>query len=501
VTGSLVPPTANDPHDMQYESVTSVQTFSCSPEPCTPPPPIVDVTYNDETGEWEQGFVDYPSGTRVVHPGYSSLGYSLSTDGGNSFQYQPGPKIRPPAWGTTDGWDALWGDPAITSSRVDQNHVYISSLAVSHQSMLDAGGSITGFVQTACNGNSCIDGACIAVSRTAGQTFDPIDRINCLSNNRHFYDGGSMESDLNGGVYAAFNDVTARTEDVWYSPTLDPWLQLHFGRIQPGPFGGLQMESHPRLRFDPQTGRLYIMGLADPCFKLADGQAQCQLFIDFWDGTHWHGPVPIGQGDTIGNPTIQRGFVLGQPAPIRTGGQFSFDVGTPSVLANDDIRIVYTSERNTPGRLSLRSYVCTRDLQCTNVGFAWSTQYAQGQQYNPVVVAQPFFITVPAEWVVSYNSTEFDPGSTGTTLSFMAAHLVVDSNGHYVPWSPLVLVHDTPVCPELDGQWGDYDDLQVLSITNNVPTFIRTHTDSTESCTYRDEFWASPLHVSAHMFQ
>jgi len=479
--------------DQQYETITSVQTYNNQL-------PIVDVTYNDDTGEVENGFEVYPTNSRIAFPGYSDLGYSVSVDGGNNFSYQPVPKIRPPNYGQTGGWDALWGDPAMTASRGYQNFVYISSLAISHTSMVNAGGSIVGSVEN-CGVNPCtsfIDGACIARSNDGGIHFMPIQPADCFTNGGHFYDGGSMESDLFGGIYASFNDVFQSSEAVWFAPN----PTASFSLLTQQPFAGHQMVSHPRLRYDPQTGRLYIMGAALPTHQLQDGQVGGTLLIDYWDGSHWHGAVSVNPGsDVLVNPTIQRGPVLGQSARIRRANQFSFDVGTPSVLANDDIRVIYTSEALTPNAAKLINAVCTRDLVCTNVGFNWTTIASAGQQFDPVVIAQPFFITVPAEWAVSYNSTEFAPNdNTGTTLAFMTNMLVVDSGGNHLAWSASVLTQ-AALCPELDGQWGDYDDLRVLSISNNVTTFIRTHTDSRPRCVSRDTFIASPMHVTAHMFQ
>jgi hypothetical protein len=115
----------------------------------------------------------------------------------------------------------------------------------------------------------------------------------------------------------------------------------------------------------------------------------------------------------------------------------------------------------------------------------------------------------PPAWAVSYNSTELDPGPTGTTLSFMEAPVAVDPNTcAALGWRPFVLEQSVPICPTLPYSaggteyWGDYDDLTVLSVDQSgVTTFIRSHTDSTSQCTHRDKHWATPMHVSADTFQ
>ena len=507
----------------QSETSTSVQTPSCSPTPCTPPPPIVDVTYNDLTGE--NLLVQYPPGDRQIFAGASQMGYSFSTDGGVTFHYQPVPKLIPPNSGQVSGWDVLWGDPAITFSRTDQHYVYIQNLAVSHASFpstdqidtrsgLPGLGYIEGSIEWDDNAGNCpanqecsyIDGGCVARSVDMGVHFQPVTAQDCFSHAGHFYDGGSMESDLSGGVYSAFNDVTANTIDVWHAPTLVAPFAL-----MPTPFVGKSIVSHPRLRFDPSTHRLYVVALAQPLVQLADGRISGSLYIDYWDPRlnggvgAWHGPVFLNS-TTLDYPSIPRGIVDGQPANVRAGAQFGFDVGTASVNGNDEIRIAFASEASSPGQAKLFVDICTRALTCTNAGTAWSTLSYAGEQYNPVVVAQPGFIGVPAVWKVSYNSTEFDL-SPGSTIAFVHTTLGVNSNGQLIQWIDHPLVQNMNLCPDtridpetgqIAGYWGDYDDLRILSVSaRGLTTFIRTHADSSNGTCTRDTYNSSPINVSA----
>jgi hypothetical protein len=214
VTGPSVPPTAADPHYEQAETRISVQTFAA------PGPTIVDVVYNDFTGEWAnnlpppQGFITYDaSGNSTWYPGASVMGYSVSTDGGGSFSYPPLPtKLRPPNYGQPGGWDLLRGDPSITSSLYDQHYVYMANLATSDAALQSVGGVMV-------NGNAPIDGACIARSTDAGQTFHQIALGDCLAGSPGplgrfaAYDGSDMVADWNQNVYAAFADLTAQRFD------------------------------------------------------------------------------------------------------------------------------------------------------------------------------------------------------------------------------------------------------------------------------------------------
>ncbi len=529
VTGTSIPPTGNY---QQAETNTSVQTPSCTPPPCNPPPPIVTTTYNDQTNE--ASYLQFPLGTRLIFAGASQLGYSVSTNGGTSFAYQPGPKARPPNFGQVGGWDVLWGDPSITNSRAfGQTYVFIANLAVSHASFPFIGGTDkkTGFPGDGkihgniewnlrddgfpCGAVECsyLDGACIARSTDMGVHFNPVAPSDCFTNSGHFYDGSSMTSTNSGVIFAAFNDVTASTEDVWSAPT----PTATFARITPGPFAGMSMLTHPLLRYDYLTDRVYIMAMGCPpgdpgCPGTSQDQNQRtgRLFIDYWNGSSWHGPVTLPTSNAVFAPWVKRGIVQGLPANLRTGQPFSFDIGTASVNQNDDVRIVYTDLRNN-GLLELNTIVCTRNLVCLPPIVEWNTGAYPGQQFNPSVIAQPGFINVPAVWKVSYDSTEFDVN--GSTLGLLHTTLNVTGTGVHILWLGNALVTNTPLCPDkrtvkvngintIEGYWGDYDDLKILSVSGTgTTTFIRTNSNSTGAQCNRDVFTSMPIHVSAETCQ
>ena len=412
---------------------------------------------------------------------------------GGAFQYgypTPSSKLRPPP-----GWSVLWGDPAITGSRAYQQYVYISNVAVNNASF-PASGFIEGSVTFGSGGKqSFISGACIARSSDYGQTFS-LAASDCVKNvtavpTGDFYDGGSMESDLEGRIYASWVNWSTGSIDVWWAQT----PTSSFTRIitPTGPLAGFTAESHARLRYDPIADRIYLMALVDPIAPVFGDSSRNtgHLMIDYFDpnsGT-WHGAVNVAN-DCLDQPDIIRGTILGLPAKLRTAVSFSFDVGRASPSGGDDIRIVYAGETSALPAAHLKSVVCSRGLAC--MGGTMNTLGSPGEQFNPLVVAQYGFLSIPSQWKVSWSSTEFDPGLSGSTLSTMETDF-----GNF----PIIATFNQPLCPDQRGYWGDYDDMQILSAAAGANTFIRARTESADRCQYRTLSAAKPLHVTALEFQ
>lgn len=136
----------------------------------------------------------------------------------------------------------------------------------------------------------------------------------------------------------------------------------------------------------------------------------------------------------------------------------------------------------------------------------WSTYTYPGAQYSPLVVTQVGLplAGVPSVWALTYNSTELDPAPTGVTMSFMNAHFGVTASGTRLVLFPTAQDVNIPICPDLRGYWGDYDDLQILNTDRNgTTTFIRAHstTGLRAPCASRDQFTENPLHVDGLTFQ
>jgi hypothetical protein len=463
VTGNPGDPTvAGD----QSETDTSVTDFQGKR--------IVTVTYNDLTDV--AGKIDYTPMTRVVKSGATLMGWSNSTDGGKTWKY--GGTLTPPK-----GWSVLWSDPATTADRGgDQRYVFISNLAVP-SSKMPAGG-ISGPI------DDHIGGACIARSVDGGISFK---HYQCVTNESHFYDGGSMAAA--GGltdrhVFAAFVDVDTAKIDVWASPT--PWGSFN---LLSSPFPGMKMFSHPRLRYDRAEQALYAAAL----------DANGITWITRWRTDFGWSPPRVASLTTAGNPIIQL-----SDRKLRTAYQFSFDVGAPTFGQDDQafddrIRVVYTVKDPDTQKLYVRGAVCDIELKnnCKDVP-QWGTTpgnlNVKGQQFSPSVRAYRGSVGQEPGWKVTYLSTDDDP--QGNTVSIKQGNLARLANGTAL-FVPFGLVKGQVICPDNRGYWGDYNELQVMGVEkgSTIPRFIMPYSDSTKGCPTRWEFTSQELHVSAVTFK
>jgi hypothetical protein len=438
----------------QSETAVNVSNFAAKS--------VITVAYNDGTDGGST--VQYTSTTRKVLAGASLLGWSYSTDRGQSWKY--GGKVSPPS-----GWAALWGDPAITRAHLDQRYVFISNLAIP-QEKFPAGG-INGAV------NNYLGGACIVRSVDGGVTFQ---NYQCVHNNHHFYDGGSMAAGIDGKIYASFVDIDTQQIDVWMSPG-------HSGTftLLPPPFPRMEMWSHPRLRMDVYSGVLYVAA------QRVDGV----IFVNRYQGGGWGAPVPASFQAAL-YPSIKL-----SDRDLRTGPQFSFDVGAESGHANDAVRFVYTIWDARSKRYYVRGSFCPRDLSECKDAPEWGTTPGNlnlsGDQFNPIVRAFPGFIGLDPAWKVSYLSRQKDPA--GNTVSIYQGNLAVLPNGSRI-LLPFTLVGSHLVCPDLRGYWGDYDDMQLVGFTESLSAiFLRAFSDSSQGCSKRWEFTSHHLHVSSAIIE
>ncbi|CAN5238040.1 hypothetical protein BH09MYX1_BH09MYX1_57820 [soil metagenome] len=374
----------------------------------------VTVAFNDVTDEIQQGYIAYDPTSRRVYPGASLAGWSFSNDGGQSFKYMG--KVRPPL-----GWKVLWGDPAITVSRTDQEYMFLSTLAVPDAKFPSVGYIDGSFAPP--NQPSPLGGACILRSSDYGKTFT-VSSQDCLTDSADFYDGGSMETDADGAVYASFVDYDKQAIHVWRAATPTSL----FVRL-PDPFAGKTggaandgIQSHPRLRFDIVTRRIYVMAIgkikqdseANPTLvgysDLGENRRDYvgSLYIDWWDGTSWHGPFTVAD-DVLGYPAV----AIDSQDPfgwIRTGPQFSFDIGDASVKGYDEVRIAYTKTKPNGDR-GIQVLACQRDVAGCLSPSEWSTMVSPRSQWNPEVRTQLGWFGVPSVWKLAYSSTESESGN------------------------------------------------------------------------------------------
>jgi len=454
VTGQPSSPTLPAP---QSETVISVSNLNGGS--------IVTVTYNDDTNK--DGTIVYTPTNRTVLKGASLMGWSYSTDGGQTFAY--GGQVKPPS-----GWSVLWGDPAITTSFRNQQYVFISNLAVPDEKMPQGG------IQCDPSNLGCmysaLGGACIARSTDGGKTFAA---YQCVTNNSDFYDGGSMIDAGDGEIFAAYVDVATDQIDVYRSPNENG----QFSRL-PNPFPNLTIYSHPRLRADRGTNSVYV----------ATQSANGVVFINRWNG-NWGTAAAASYPAPI-YPNIQLSDRV-----LRTGPQFSYDFGAASQNGGDEIRFLYTTNQGGANNWYVRGSFCPADLSspCKDAP-EWGTTPGNldltGDQFNPSVRAWPGFFGLPPVWKATYLSREHDP--TGNTVSVEQGNLGVLPDGVriFVPFDQIL---NLPVCPDDRGYWGDYNDLQFSGFAQNstAAQFISTYTDSTQGCPERWEFTSQDVHVSS----
>lgn len=464
----------NDPTWKGTQSETaSASTFSGGKT-------VLITTYNDDT---DDGKVVYTTNDRVVYPGASLLGWSYSTDLGVHWNY--GGKVKPPK-----GFAALWGDPAIVTSRTNYNRVYISSLAIDESKIPPSGhhGWMT---------DGTITGACVARSDDGGVHFAI---QSCMSADGDFYDGAAMASGFGADtrIFAAYNDVPKDRIDVWASPDgLSAFVKLA------DPFPGMTMASHPRLAYDQTTGALLVAAIA----------TDQRIYMNRLVGSAWQTPT------LASNPTSRIDIKVGSQT-IRMGSGFSFDVGAATVLdsgdgqvtvLDDQIRLLYTTRDAETQRIYVRGSACRFDLPVCRDMPQWGTTPGNlntpRDQWNPTVTAWIGFIGLAPVWKATYQTTDDDPNG----VSIKEGNLTVLPNGTPI-FLPFNLVAARPVCPDFrygspgnaqSGYWGDYDEKALAGFSDGytTPNFLFAFSDSSKGCVSQSEFTSNHLHVSSVVFR
>ena len=445
---------------------------------------IIVVAYNDATDT--SATIKYTPEARTVLPGASLMGWSYSVDRGKTWKY--GGKVLPP-----ENWAALWGDPAITASGHDPDIVFMSNLAIPSSKMPPNG--ISGPV------NDYMGGACIARSTDGGKHFQV---YQMLTNQNHFYDGGSMAvSPKWGDIFAAFVDAEDGVNqiDIWHAPNVN----APFERL-PNPFPGMKMYSHPRIRISPY---------ADNTLFVAAQASDWVLYMTRWHGQYWDPPVAVSNGPVELYPNTK--FTTG--TVLRTGPQFSFDIGAASTEdLRDAIRVMYTQRDAKTNHLFVTSTHGKLDLSKFWPAPEWGTTpgylNTPGDQFNPNVRAFLGPNNFQPAWKATFmnrnpkamDKVDLEQGNLG---------YLSDGTRIYVP---LYAIKGIPVCPDLrpacnssgwddpsghycGGYWGDYDDLAIIGFdSSGVAQFLRTVSDSSLGCQSRWEYTSHHVHVSAASF-
>jgi len=438
------------------------------------------VAYNDETAS--ESVIQYTPTTRKILRGATLMGWSYSEDFGATWKY--GGKVSPPA-----GWAALWGDPAVTTSRSSYGVMFMSNLAMPDAKFPAAG--IDGGV-----GSSVMGGACIARSTNGGVNFQI---FQCVANtqpipgvpssvNGHFYDGGSMAAGPQGAIYASFIDYDTSQVDIWISANGNqPFTPL------PPPFPNYYVGSHPRIRVGPD-GTLFVMAL----IKLQDSGNPYMLAANAFRNGQWGQPRAIITNVPPYPEVNFNSSLLGAPLTIRTGPQFSFDIGTASLDRDDSIRFLAT-QVNSRGWLYIRGGLCDYMLKSCGWYEGWTFGVRQpGDRdrrldvFNPNVVAFPGFIGITPRWQAAYlarfGESTLTVNLTRATLGYV--------NG--MPFTiPVDIAQNAPVCSDRRGYWGDYDGFVPARVNGDSIQFMRFMTDSSLGCNTRWQFIGQRQHVRA----
>lgn len=454
------------------------------------------VSFNDETDN--EGKIIYGATSRKILAGASLMGWAYSSDKGATWTY--GGKVSPPP-----GWSALWGDPAMTTSGAHAWLVFMVNLAMPISKFPQGG--IDGYVYYGNGKSSYIGGACIARSTDGGRTFA---NHRCVSNKDavadapgselgHFYDGGTMASFSTGEIFAAFVDVATSKVDVWRAPDHNQ----DFVRIAT-PFPDMIVASHPRLRAS-RDNTLYAAA------QIATGYNTYHVYLNRYVNGAWGRPI-LASDPTELYPEVDMGStVLGSPLTVRTGPQFSFDVGAASEGGRDAIRLLYTRKNPQTGLLYVEGSACAADLSSCHIPKreaspgnwvpAWRFGFATAEEtpkeaFNPNVAAWGGFIGLPPVWqgsfLLRYGRSQTAINLTRSSLGYV--------NG--VPFVfPVDIAKNAPVCSDTRGYWGDYDEMLHIGFRDTSNVFARFLTDSSKGCTQRWQYVGRHQHVRAVTYE
>lgn len=438
---------------------------------------IVMVAYNDDTDT--EPNITFTETTRTTCTGATLAGYSYSTNAGTT--WTKGAKLAPPS-----GWSILWGDPAATASTKNPRYVYFTNLAAP-TSKWPASGCFEGSFSA---GATPLGGACIARSTDGGKTFG-FGAQACVTNQNHFYDGASMATAPNGAVYAAFLDVDASRIDVWKATS----ETASFTLIASNPFPGYVMASHPRIK----------VGADNKLILVAQDQYGA-LRLTRWNGSVWDSPIFMGTAALY--PTVTLSSPTDPSIDIRTGPQFSFDIGAPSAAGGDAIRILYAYENwHMNNDLQLEVSHCAADLTSCGwhqIGASSGWHYPPtGWPANTGDVFNPSIAYSGGKWKISFLSREMYLFGTNQ-IALLGADLRVGSGNVESLGNIAQISYTEQPCSDLRGYWGDYDHMVPLGFdaASGKERFLRPMSDSTSgygACT-RWQYTSTPLHLASLRF-
>jgi len=388
---------------------------------------IVTVGYNDRTTGVTNPEVTYPAGRtgnqRIVRRGTSLMGWSYSTDGGYTFNY--GGRVRPPT-----GWAAIWSDPAIAKTGIDDPNVYYAQMSVSDTAFVTG----TGYdpnTDTINNATPSPDGYCIARSTDRGVTFSKTACI-IIPDGGFGVDGTALAAaTTNGGARQVYLSMQS-------GPTGRVWRMngdgdtMTFTEISPVALvpGGGGIRLHPSLR--QVNGIVYFVAV-DNANRVFGATLDARN-----SATTWNGPFVLATG-------VSDHFagVVGASRGV------SFDVGSDG-SGGTKLRLMYVVNDGSDMKNALVTRECDADLtNCHDL--PWNTRGQPGEEARPSLRNAG-----GARWVAQWWA---DPGNNGlaTVVAGELRALILPPSQNDL----VIKVLSPAVVPcRMGGYYGDYDEIE-----------------------------------------
>jgi hypothetical protein len=343
----------------------------------------------------------------------------------------------------------------------------------------------------------------IARSSDGGKTFSFSQSQPCIHRQHHFYDGGSMAAGSNGSIFTSYLDATTHRIDIWHapSPTSD------FSILPGTPFPDIEIVTHPRIRVTSSNESTILYVAAQ---DFAGNIWMNHMFAGEWI---WQTPRLVVDRAARHPKVAFDGFA------VRTGPQFSFDIGG-GTDGDTRVRILYgyrllttcgshscSTRRDTNGTTPLHLDVAHCNLTLTScftppVGAPTGWGYPQSGLTTIKDQLHPNLVYGGGVWKMSFWSRE--TFADEKSLALFAATLQTTGGGGK-SLSVTQLTQTQRPCPASlpagYDYWGDYDGMAHVDAHTSGPRFIRLISDSTgASCDSSTPWRSSPLHVTSVRF-
>jgi hypothetical protein len=410
--------------------------------------------------------------TRSIAAGGTTLGYSVSEDGGDTFTTRG--RVVPES-----GFSLIYSDPAAAADGTS-GEVYLGMMAESTARWTAQTGSATASLD---NNSPNVDGFCVGKSADFGLTFPTVD---CFVGDADVAAALDLEqAPVDGTALALTSSYVYFAGRVLNRDTSADLLQngasvfrsargtspLTFERLPEPPPELRAIDLHPRLRSG--SGRLYLLGAtSDP-----NGTVPGTLHIAAWNEatTAWE---PALRASTVND--VPTGI---EDSPIDQADQFGFDVKIDSSTTptQDVVRVVYADTSGT-----LRFVECRPPNGCQALN--WSVSASGVLQMSPVIAYGG------GRWMVRWQ----EAGSFG--VSVKAAELFGTGSSTDAAVRIYSVAAAQNPCTTAAKYWGDYDDIAwVGGAPNQTATlgwqrFFTTFTRNGPSCVANGE-WAVPMDV------